>query len=96
VFWDASGFDVNLSLLGMKIDTESIKGLFTGAVGMATPDAPGALVKDGATFELQAKQEDEWVKWAPKIEIHGDKGARSTRSKATPKQGVTINGATQN
>jgi len=96
VFWDASGFDVSVSLLGMKINTESIKGIFTGAVGMATPDTPGAQVKDGATFELQEKQNGEWVKWAPKIEIPTDKEGKVNNRKAPPKEKVTIQGSVQN
>ena len=96
VFWDASGFDVSLSLLGMKISAESFKGFFTGAVGMATPDTPGAQVKDGETFELQEKQEGEWAKWAPKIEIPADNGGKGSKRKATPKEEETIKKSIQN
>jgi paraquat-inducible protein B len=96
VFWDASGFDVSLGLLGVKISAESIKGFFTGAVGMATPDTPGAQVKDGEAFELQEKQEGEWAKWAPKIEIQTDNGGKANKRRAPPKEEETIKKSIQN
>jgi paraquat-inducible protein B len=92
VFWDASGFDLSVSLLGVKLNAESIKALFTGAIGMATPDSPGAQAKEGRMFELQEEQKGEWLKWAPKIEIV-EKGGGVRREKAPPQEGATIKGS---
>jgi paraquat-inducible protein B len=92
VFWDASGFDLSVSLLGIKVNAESIKGIFTGAIAMATPDTPGGQVKEGRIFELQERQKGDWLKWAPKIEIPVHKGGTVRKEKAPPKEGVTLEG----
>lgn len=73
VFWNAGGFDLNLSLFGAKITTESIKGILTGGIAVATPENPENVVEDGAMFELREKQQDDWLKWAPSIDIAGGK-----------------------
>jgi paraquat-inducible protein B len=66
-FWNASG--ISFSLFG-GLKMESLDSLLEGGVVLATPNSPGPRVADFARFSLAAKQEDEWLKWAPEIEIN--------------------------
>jgi paraquat-inducible protein B len=71
VFWNVSGVGVDLGLFGSKIKTESLSSLLTGGVAFATPegDAMGAPAKRGDVFPLHSDPDDDWLKWAPKINI---------------------------
>ncbi|WP_020676817.1 MlaD family protein [Geopsychrobacter electrodiphilus] len=88
VFWNAGGFDLNVSLFGAKITTESIKGILTGGIGVATPEDPAEVVQDGAVFELREKQQGEWLEWAPSIDVMG--GKNEGRSHEAPKKKKTL------
>jgi paraquat-inducible protein B len=72
VFWNVSGVGVDLGLFGSKIRTESLTSLLTGGVTFATPEgeAMGARAKRGDVFVLHSDPEDDWLKWAPKININ--------------------------
>jgi paraquat-inducible protein B len=73
-FWSVSGLDVNLSLLkGLEINLESLRSLLTGGIAFATPDTPGPPARDGTIFVLHDKPEKEWLQWAPKIAISGER-----------------------
>jgi paraquat-inducible protein B len=69
-FWNASGIAVNAGITsGVKIRTQSIETIMAGGVSFATPDSPGAEVRDGARFALDEEPKKEWLKWAPAIAI---------------------------
>jgi paraquat-inducible protein B len=70
VFWNASGIAVKLTLLGIRIDAESLKSLLVPTVSFATPDTPAAAAGDGAAFTLHDKPKDEWKEWSPSIAIN--------------------------
>jgi paraquat-inducible protein B len=74
LFWNAGGFKLNLSLFGAEITTQSIKGILVGGIALATPDEAGAVVKEGATFQIRTEEEKadhekNWLQWSPNIKI---------------------------
>jgi paraquat-inducible protein B len=93
VFWNSGGIDLNLSLLGIKVSTESIRGILTGGISVATPDKPGAEVKDGTTFELHEEKENDWLEWAPKIDIHAGNLKTKSKGESETKEGISIKGS---
>lgn len=67
-FWNISGVDVAVGLLGVKINMESVETLVSGGIAFATPP----VSKSGSQkmiFELHEKPEAEWLKWSPKIKL---------------------------
>lgn len=71
-FWSVSGFSVDWGLFkGAKVRTESVESLLQGGIAFATPDGEqmGAPVKAEQTFVLNEEANDEWLKWAPKIQL---------------------------
>ncbi|MBM7060216.1 MCE family protein [Pseudomonas sp. UL073] len=69
-FWNASGIDVNAGLFkGVKLRTESLESLLAGGVAFATPDNPGPAAKPGQTFVLFEEANEEWLTWAPKLQL---------------------------
>jgi paraquat-inducible protein B len=70
IFWNAGGVDVHFGLMhGLDVRAESAKALISGAVEMATPTEYGPAVKDGQTYGLQAKAQEVWQTWNPKISL---------------------------
>ena len=57
-FWNASGLDVQASLSGLKLRTESLESLLAGGVAFETPAAPDSKpAGNGAVFPLYADAE---------------------------------------
>lgn len=72
VFWNASGVDVNFGLFsGLKIKTESFEAILAGGIAFATPDSAemGAPAQPNSVYLLQAKVQDEWLRWKPRIDL---------------------------
>lgn len=88
VFWNSGGFDLKVSLLGAKINSQSIRGLLTGGISLATPEKPGERVSEGAFFKLQGERKDEWLEWSPKIEIQSGKSDMKSREESDPQNGI--------
>ncbi|MCY1450549.1 hypothetical protein D9M71_673650 [compost metagenome] len=71
-FWNTSGVGVDASLFkGVKLRTESIETILAGGVAFATPNNAqmGELARSGQTFALFDEANDEWLDWAPKIQL---------------------------
>ncbi len=71
-FWNTSGIGVEAGLFkGVKLRTESLETLLAGGVSFATPDNPdmGKQATVGQTFALFDEPKDEWLHWAPKIQL---------------------------
>jgi paraquat-inducible protein B len=68
VFYNVSGMDFGL-FSGLK--TESLEALVSGGVAFATPegDAMGKLAEKGRIYQLHAKAEGRWLRWAPRIPL---------------------------
>lgn len=92
VFWNSGGFDLKVSLLGAKINSQSIQGLLSGGISLATPDKPGDHVSDDTIFQLHEEEEDEWLEWTPKIEIQSEKGEMKSRKESSTKEGIGFEG----
>lgn len=69
MFWEQSGLEVDASLFGVSISSAPILGLLSGGVSFATPNQYAKQSSAGAQFTLHNDREDEWLEWAPKIEI---------------------------
>ncbi|PAV72710.1 hypothetical protein WR25_21597 [Diploscapter pachys] len=56
---------------GATVRTESLETLIDGGIAFATPDGEqmGNPARPQQTFALFDKPEDEWMQWAPKIQI---------------------------
>ena len=71
-FWNSSGFGFDWGLFkGATVRTESVETLIDGGIAFATPDGEqmGNPARPQQTFALFDKAEDEWLQWAPKIQI---------------------------
>ena len=71
-FWNSSGFGFDWGLFkGATVRTESLETLIDGGIAFATPDGDkmGSPARPQQTFALFDKPEDEWLLWAPKIQI---------------------------
>lgn len=56
---------------GATVRTESVETLIDGGIAFATPDGEqmGNPARPQQTFALFDKAEDDWLQWAPKIQI---------------------------
>jgi paraquat-inducible protein B len=70
-FWTLGDIEVKASLFkGLEVDVDSVRSLFTGGVGFATPENPNMPpARNGMTFVLHDKPEPDWLRWAPKISV---------------------------
>ena len=72
-FWNSSGFGFDIGLFkGATVRTESLETLIEGGIAFATPDGDrmGNAALPQQTFALFDKAEDEWLQWAPKIQLN--------------------------
>lgn len=69
-FWNAGGTKMHFGLFsGLEVAAQSFSTMLTGGIEFATPDEPGARVKDNAVFPLADKADDAWKKWRPAISL---------------------------
>ncbi|OUR69335.1 hypothetical protein A9Q76_09935 [Arcobacter sp. 31_11_sub10_T18] len=66
-FYNVSGIDIDLSLLGANIKADSLNTVVFGGVSFSTPDTFGALAKNNTQFTLHKEAKDEWLKFNPEI-----------------------------
>ncbi|BDY12089.1 MlaD family protein [Hydrogenimonas cancrithermarum] len=66
-FYMAGALGMEVSLLGVKVQTETLATMIQGGIGMAVPDAPDEVVEEGARFKLYNEAEKEWMRWRPKL-----------------------------
>lgn len=71
-FWNSSGIAVKLGLFsGATIRSKSIESLLEGGIAFATPEfseSTATLEKD-AVFPLHQSADEDWLSWAPKIDL---------------------------
>jgi len=74
-FWNASGIKMTTSLMGAKIETESLESILAGGVAFATPEGKsmGEEAKEGAVFKLYDSGKRRWLKWKPTITLKKQK-----------------------
>ena len=66
-FYIAGAFGMDISLMGVKVRTETLKTMVSGGIGMAVPDEPGPIVENGHRFRLFNEPKDAWMRWKPKL-----------------------------
>ncbi len=67
VFWNQSGFKLNMGISGVDVETATLPELTAGGIGFATPEPPGPPVAVGHRFQLQPKADEEWKQWSTSI-----------------------------
>ncbi len=73
-FWNVSGFHADFGLFrGLDVNTESLLSLVNGGIAFATPkdNKLNAAVSDYAEFKLNDQAQDDWLEWAPTIQLIG-------------------------
>ena len=71
-FWNSSGVGIDVGLFkGATVRAESLETVIEGGIAFATPDGErmGSPARPQQTFALFDKAEDEWLQWAPKIQL---------------------------
>lgn len=71
-FWNTSGVGFEAGLFkGVKVRSESLETLIEGGVAFATPDSEPMThqARPGQTFPMFDEPQDEWLGWAPKIDL---------------------------
>ena len=71
-FYNASGFGVDLGLLGATFKAASMSAILEGGIGFATPGTSAKPAEENSLFILFDEPEKEWLTWAPTIEIPND------------------------
>ncbi|MEO2024669.1 MAG: MlaD family protein [Fuerstiella sp.] len=73
-FWITSGFDVDVSLSGVKLNAQSLGTMIRGGISLITPtEGNDAPIGSGHVFPLAMEPEDEWLEAAstvPLIDFH--------------------------
>jgi len=71
VFWNASGIDMKVGLLGAKIQTDSLQSVLTGGIMFATPEKPAdaELAVENTEFPLHDEIDKDWLEWQPEIDL---------------------------
>jgi paraquat-inducible protein B len=73
MLWNASGVRAEFGLFrGAQIQIESLESTFAGGIAFATPSAKDAPARSGMLYRLYEKPQDEWLDWAPTIELEPD------------------------
>ncbi|MCE2570340.1 MlaD family protein [Motilimonas eburnea] len=68
VFWQASGFNMDIGITGASLKAESLEAILSGGISFATPDGRvQGKAKPGQTFKLEQEFDDKWLSWQPKI-----------------------------
>lgn len=68
IFYNATAFGMEISLLGVKVTTETLETLLTGGISLVTPTEYKEKAKPMMSFPLYDDVEEEWLKWNPKFE----------------------------
>jgi len=79
VFWNESGVNMKIGILGAKVRTGSLQSLLSGSISMALPPeaADADLVPVGSEFVLHPKAEKEWDEWVAPLPVEGAKESSS-------------------
>ena len=66
-FYNASGFGMNVGLLGAKIKAASMSAILEGGIGFATPGTVAKRAAENSLFLLFEEPEEDWLTWSPPI-----------------------------
>ena len=68
-FYNASGFGMDVGLLGAKFKAASMSAILDGGIGFATPGTTSRPAMEDSTFILFDEPEEDWLTWAPSIPL---------------------------
>ncbi len=68
IFYNATAFGMEISLLGVKVTTETLETLLAGGISLVTPTEYKEKAKPMMRFPLYDDVEEEWLQWNPKFE----------------------------
>lgn len=66
-FFNVSGIDMDVSLVGAKIKADSLNTVIFGGISFATPNKFGKKAYSGQDFKLHDSIKEEWEKYNPEI-----------------------------
>ena len=69
IFYESSGIDVDVSLLGADIKADTLNTILYGGIILYTPNNKEALANEGFEFTLQKNKEDKWETYNPSIKL---------------------------
>jgi len=72
-FYNVSGIDIDLSLLGANIKADSLNTVVFGGVSFSTPNTFGTLAKNNTQFTLHQEAKPEWLNFNPEILLNKGK-----------------------
>jgi paraquat-inducible protein B len=68
VFWQASGFNMDVGITGASLKAESLEAIVRGGISFVTPEEKiQPKAKTGQRFNLAQDFKDKWLEWQPKI-----------------------------
>ena len=74
-FWRSGGVGFAFGLFtGLSVEADSLDALLQASIAFATPESSRRRrerVQSGASFELADGASEDWLKWAPVIELGG-------------------------
>ncbi|RXJ88928.1 hypothetical protein CRV01_09920 [Arcobacter sp. CECT 8983] len=68
IFYNATAFGMEVSLLGVKVTTETLETLISGGISLVTPTEYKEQADSMMSFPLYNDVEEEWLNWNPKFE----------------------------
>ncbi|NQY92790.1 MAG: MCE family protein [Campylobacteraceae bacterium] len=72
-FYNVSGIDIDLSLLGANIRADSLNTVVFGGISFSTPNSFGNLAKNNTQFRLYKKAKEAWLNFNPEILLNKGK-----------------------
>lgn len=70
IFYESSGIDVDISLLGADIKAETLNTILHGGVILYTPNEKKEAAKSNKKFTLKRVKEDKWKEYNPSINLY--------------------------
>jgi len=66
-FYNVSGIDIDLSLLGANIKADSLNSVIYGGISFSTPNNFGKMAPNESEFSLHKEAKEEWLTYNPEI-----------------------------
>ena len=73
IFYNATAFGMDISLFGVKVETETVETMLSGGIALITPEDYTDQAKDGDQFILELEPESDWLEYSPCIEANSSK-----------------------
>lgn len=67
LFYNATALGFDISLLGVKVQTETLETMISGGISMVTPEDFGAQAEPMQYFLLYNAPDEAWLEWSPTL-----------------------------